>query len=65
MAVRRERKDLMKYLIAAIVVVISAWASVAAEASGSIVVERAWARASKGRAQWSRLSDDRQQRDGQ
>ncbi|RWA75434.1 MAG: copper chaperone PCu(A)C [Mesorhizobium sp.] len=35
----------MKYVIAAIVVV-GAWASVAAEASGSIVVERAWARAS-------------------
>lgn len=36
----------MKYLVAAIVVVIGAWASVAAEASSSIVVERAWARAS-------------------
>ena len=36
----------MKYLIAAMVVVVGAWASVAAEASGNIVVERAWARAS-------------------
>ncbi len=36
----------MKYLIAAIVVVFGAWSSVAAEASGGIVVERAWARAS-------------------
>lgn len=36
----------MKYLIAAIVVAVSAWALVAAEASGSIAVDRAWARAS-------------------
>ena len=36
----------MKYLIAAMVVIIGAWALVPAEASGSIVVERAWARAS-------------------
>lgn len=36
----------MRYLIAAIVVVIGTWASVTAETSGSIVVERAWARAS-------------------
>lgn len=35
----------MKYFIPAIVVVIGVWAPVAAEASGSIVVERAWARA--------------------
>ena len=35
----------MRHLIAAIVVVIGAWVSVTAEASGSIVVERAWARA--------------------
>ncbi len=36
----------MRYLIAALMVVIGAWAAVDAEAAESIVVEHAWARAS-------------------